>query len=73
MRSGIGIELKLRRIRAGVRQYQVARELGIPPSMLCDWENGRKPVPPRRVAEITAAIDRLGGACAGEAGDASPV
>ncbi len=73
MRSGIGIELKLRRVRAGVRQYQVARELGIPASMLCEWENGRKPVPPRRVAEITAAIDRLAGPFVGEADDASPV
>lgn len=73
MRSGRGIELKLLRVRAGVRQYQVARELGIPSSTLCDWENGRKPIPPRRAEEITAAIERLTGPGTGEGGDASPV
>lgn len=71
MQSGIGIEPKLRRVRAGVRQYQVARELGVPPSMLSEWENERKPEPLRRAAAITAAIDRLGDACVGEAGNAS--
>jgi transcriptional regulator with XRE-family HTH domain len=54
-----GMELKLRRIRAGLRQYRVAQELGIPPSILCDYENGRKPIPPRRGQRILAAIDRL--------------
>jgi predicted transcriptional regulator len=54
-----GIELKLRRIRAGVRQYRVAQELGIPPTVLCDWENERRPIPPVQGQRILTAIDRL--------------
>jgi transcriptional regulator with XRE-family HTH domain len=53
------MELKLRRIRAGLRQHRVAQELNMPPLTLCDYENGRKPVPPRQVQRILAAIDRL--------------
>ena len=54
-----GIELKLLRIRAGVRQYRVAQDLGIPPSILCDWENERRPIPPAQGHRVLAAIDRL--------------
>jgi transcriptional regulator with XRE-family HTH domain len=54
-----GMELKLLRVRAGLRQYRVAQELGIPPSTLCDYESGRKPVPPRQGQRILQAIDRL--------------
>ena len=54
-----GVELKLLRIRAGLRQYRVAQELSVPPTTLCDWENGRKPVPPRQGQRILAAIARL--------------
>jgi len=54
-----GIDLKLRRIRAGLRQFRVARDLGISPSVLCDWENGRKPIPLRQKQRILDVIDRL--------------
>jgi transcriptional regulator with XRE-family HTH domain len=54
-----GLELKIRRIRAGLRQYRVAQELGIPAATLCDYENGRKPVPSRQGRRILEAIDRL--------------
>ncbi len=47
-----GMRLKLLRVRSGVRQYRVAQELGIPPSTLCDWENGRRPLPPRTAARV---------------------
>jgi putative transcriptional regulator len=54
-----GMALKLLRVRAGLRQYRVAQELGIPPSTLCDYENGRKPIPSRQGQRILKAIDRL--------------
>jgi transcriptional regulator with XRE-family HTH domain len=54
-----GMELKLLRVRAGLRQSRVAQELGIPPSILCDFENGRKPIPTRQGQRVLAAIDRL--------------
>ena len=55
-----GLDLKLRRIRAGVRQYRVAQALGIPASLLCDYENGRRPVPPEQAAAIATTIRALG-------------
>ena len=54
-----GMRLKLLRVRAGVRQYRVAQDLGIPPSVLCDWEAGRRPLPPGAVERVEAAIGRL--------------
>ncbi len=54
-----GVALKLLRVRAGVRQYRVAQVLGIPPTTLCEWESGRRPVPPRQAARVRAAIARL--------------
>jgi DNA-binding transcriptional regulator YiaG len=67
-----GMELKLRRVRAGLRQYQLAQELGIPPSTLCEWENGRKLVPPQQAERIIAAINRLArGGHEKESGDAN--
>ena len=68
-----GMELKLLRVRAGLRQYRVAQELGIPPSTLCDYENGRKPVPARQGRCILDAINRLslgGGLEEGRGGNA---
>jgi predicted transcriptional regulator len=53
------MELRLRRIRADLRQYRVAQELGIPRSVLCDYENGRRPVPAQHRERILAAIERL--------------
>jgi DNA-binding transcriptional regulator YiaG len=54
-----GMELKLLRVQAGLRQYRLAQELGIPPSIVRDYENGRKPVPSRQAQRILEAIDRL--------------
>lgn len=54
-----GMRLKLLRVRAGVRQYRVAQELGIPPSVLCDMEAGRRPLPPELGERVEAAIARL--------------
>jgi len=54
-----GIELKILRIRAGVRQYRVAQALGIPPTTLCEWENGRAPMPPGQAGRVDRAIRRL--------------
>lgn len=58
-----GSEIKFLRVRAGVRQYRVAQELGISPTTLADWENGRRPVPPRQGQRIIEAIERLSGCC----------
>ena len=67
-----GMELKLARVRANLRQYVVAQALGIPPSTLCDYENGRKVIPSRQGQRILEVIDRLSltgldGGCDGRA------
>jgi DNA-binding XRE family transcriptional regulator len=55
-----GLDLKLMRVRSGVRQYRVAQLLGMPPSTLCDIENGRRAIGPRLAARIAGAIEELG-------------
>ena len=54
-----GIDLKVQRIRAGVRQYRVAQALGIPASKLCDYENGRRPVSHQIADTISKTIKEL--------------
>jgi transcriptional regulator with XRE-family HTH domain len=41
-----GIDLKVLRIRAGVRQYELAAQLGMNPSRLSLVESGRVPLAP---------------------------
>lgn len=49
-----GLELKIRRIRAGLTQYDLAREAGIHPSRLSEMETGK-----RRITDaVTDAIDK---------------
>lgn len=37
-----GLELKVSRIKAGLRQYEVAAKVGIPATKLCEIEAGRR-------------------------------
>jgi transcriptional regulator with XRE-family HTH domain len=49
------VELKVKRIRAGLRQYQVAAAVGIAPCRLSEIETGRcQPSPEllRRILEV---------------------
>ena len=39
-----GLELKIRRIRAGLTQYDLAQEAGIHPSRLSEMETGKRPI-----------------------------
>ncbi len=54
-----GIDLKLLRVRSGLRQYAVAQRLGIPPSTLCAIENGRRPLVPEQADRIATAIHAM--------------
>jgi DNA-binding transcriptional regulator YiaG len=67
-----GLRLKLRRVQAGLRQTQLARELGIPVTLLGEWEDGHRPVPPRQGQELLAAIDRLSLGLVHEGGEHAP-
>jgi transcriptional regulator with XRE-family HTH domain len=50
-----GMEIKIVRIRAGLRQYELAKSVGIPPSRLCEIEAGRR----RASAELLEHIFRV--------------
>ena len=42
-----GLDLKLARIRAGLKQYEVASKVGIGPTQLCEIETGRREPSPQ--------------------------
>ena len=51
------IELICFRLRANLRQYEVAAILGIHPSIICDLERGRRPITPEIEEKIKKAIN----------------
>ena len=55
-KSSQGLELKIARIRAGLKQYQLAAKLGIAPTQLCEIENGRREVSPELLERILGMI-----------------
>ena len=52
-----GIEVKLARIRAGLKQYQLAAKVGITPVQLCRFELGRIRLPPGVLEKIRQGLD----------------
>jgi transcriptional regulator with XRE-family HTH domain len=51
-----GVELKIARIRAGLRQYQVAARVGILPNKLSEIEAGRRRPSPELLERILRVI-----------------
>ncbi len=54
-----GLDLKLERVRLGLRQYRVAQALGIPQSTLWAIESGRKPIRIDEAERIVRAMRDL--------------
>jgi len=54
-----GLNIKLERVRAGLRQYKVAEVVGISRVMLSYYENDRRPMPPGMEQRILDAIKEL--------------
>ena len=54
-----GLDLKIARLRAGVRGYELARHVGITESMLSRIETGRRPASPDELARLVAAVDAI--------------
>ncbi len=67
MQTVPGIELKICRIRAGVPQYKLAQRLGIPSTILCDLENGRRRLTETRYRDIVAVLSEMTAERIGEA------
>ena len=55
----LGLGLKVKRIRAGVKQYELAGQLGIPVSALSEMEGGRREVSPEMRRKIKETIEAL--------------
>ncbi|MFC1929719.1 helix-turn-helix domain-containing protein [Chloroflexota bacterium] len=55
-----GVEIKIARIRAGLRQYEVATSVGILPNRLSEIESGRRRPSPellRRILQVVKSSD----------------
>jgi transcriptional regulator with XRE-family HTH domain len=55
-----GLELKIARIRAKVKQKDIARAIGMAASMLCMIENGERPAKPEEIKRIKQALKARG-------------
>ncbi len=51
-----GLQLKIARLRAGLKQYELAAKVGISPTQLCEIETGRREVPPDLLDRILEVI-----------------
>jgi len=51
-----GLQLKITRIKAGLRQYEVAAKVGIPATKLCEIEADRRKSSDELVKRILQAI-----------------
>ena len=54
-----GLDLKIERVRRGLKQYRVAAALDIPQSRLSQWENGKQPMTPEQERSAFEALHRL--------------
>lgn len=55
-----GIDIRIARIRAGMKQYELAQRAGIREPELSMIENGRKQASPEKAARIVAALETAG-------------
>ena len=51
-----GIDLVTLRLRAGLRQYQLAARLGVTQTMVCDLERGRRTITPEIEQQIRTLL-----------------
>ena len=56
MKTNDGFNLKLARLKAGIKQYELAAKVGISPVQLCEIERGRREVTTELYEKIIAAI-----------------
>jgi len=51
-------DLILLRLKAGLKQYELAQLLGVPATIVCDLERGRRPITPEIEKQIAEAISK---------------
>jgi len=54
-------DLVLARLKAGLRQYQLAQLLGVPATIISNLERGKNPITPEIERQINEAIKRARG------------
>lgn len=50
-------DVTLMRLKAGLKQYELAQLLGVPQTIICDLERGRRPITPEIEKWIREAIN----------------
>jgi transcriptional regulator with XRE-family HTH domain len=55
-RNNSGLELKIARLRAGIKQFELAAKVGIASTQLCEIETGRREVSPELLKWILGVI-----------------
>lgn len=58
-RKNKGLELKIARLRSGLKQYELAAKVGIAPTQLCEIETGRRELPPKLLDRISRVISNI--------------
>ena len=52
------LNIKIKRLRAGLKQYDLAAKLGIAPTQLCEIETGRKEPSKGRLQKLQTILGR---------------
>ncbi len=52
-----GLDIKIARLKAGFRQYDLAAKLAIPPSRLSEIESGRRKPSPELLERLLQVLD----------------
>ena len=52
-------DLVLMRLKAGLKQYELANLLGVPGTIICDLERGRRKITPEIEERIREAINQV--------------
>ena len=51
-------DLVLLRLKAGLKQYELAQLLSVPATIICDLERGRRPITPEIEKRVAEAIEQ---------------
>ena len=57
--TATGLELKIGRLKAGLKQYELAATLGISTTKLCEIETGRRQPSPELAQRIERVLQEL--------------
>ena len=52
-------DLVLMRLKIGLKQYELAQLLGVPATIVCDFERGKRPITPEVEKRIKEAINEV--------------